>query len=240
MRYIDKTESFNEFDDYLKNNPNENWVKNNSWDSFRSRSNPNYVIINKPLYIKLHDFLLKQQKGLCIYCEQRINFKSNGENNDESHIEHVKPKSLYPNLTFIQSNLGVSCQGMIILNLTDQDKIFCGHQKLNRFDEKKFINPFMERDIESYFTYLISGEVKPNAELKDSLKEERANYMINELLNLNDKALVNARQNHYRLIRQKIEDRKNADFLKDYLSENKDLLNSFHCMLKEVFSRFLL
>lgn len=46
--------------------------------------------------------LNREQEGLCIYCEGRLD-------EEEGHIEHIKSKGLNPPLTFVYDNLAHSC-----------------------------------------------------------------------------------------------------------------------------------
>ena len=54
---------------------------------------------------RLHQHLLHEQAGLCVYCERGIPTRL------DSHVEHVYPKSSYPTKTFDYRNLVVSCNG---------------------------------------------------------------------------------------------------------------------------------
>lgn len=56
--------------------------------------------------------LLAEQNGLCVYCEQTITA-------DQAHLDHIKPRSAWPQLTWAYDNLAVSC------NHADH----CGHAK---------------------------------------------------------------------------------------------------------------
>lgn len=57
-------------------------------------------------------YLNADQGGICVYCEQQLA-------PNEGHLEHIKPKSAYPLLTFDYTNLAQSCQATH----------HCGHNK---------------------------------------------------------------------------------------------------------------
>jgi uncharacterized protein (TIGR02646 family) len=67
---------------------------------------------------------------LCPYCERKIKVKA-------SHIEHIRPKSKFPSLTFSYNNLMVSCN----------DPNTCGHYKDHSWKDT-FINPVEEERVE--------------------------------------------------------------------------------------------
>lgn len=70
--------------------------------------------------------LRKSTSGKCMYCESKM------EHICYSHVEHIKPKSKFPELEFEWSNLGFCCQ-------------ICNTKKGNKYDENvPFINPYNE------------------------------------------------------------------------------------------------
>lgn len=73
------------------------WKRNNtscSWCDFTKTNE--YAVVKSSLY--------DEQKGLCCYCEISI------EGNHDTHIEHHKPKSQYPNDKYNYQNLLASCK----------------------------------------------------------------------------------------------------------------------------------
>ena len=48
--------------------------------------------------------LRKSTSGKCMYCESKM------EHISYAHVEHIKPKSKFPELEFEWTNLGFSCQ----------------------------------------------------------------------------------------------------------------------------------
>ncbi len=181
MRYIDKSHCCQDFDNYINNaHPSE-------WDEFSGK--------NK---LKLHQHLHQEQGGLCIYCQQQLILKTEKECNTHirSHIEHIRPRSLYSDLTFDYCNLSISCEGFdckIPQTNEQPKKEFCEHRKANEYDEEYFLNPIEVQDIEDYFIYdELELEMLPK-DKKGTEKFEKAEYMI-ELLDLNNEKLMRIRQ----------------------------------------------
>lgn len=85
-----------ELRNYRRRNPD------GSWDD------PAVEEIRPPIRHQLN----LEQDGLCVYCECLLH-------EDEGHIEHIKPKSLNPHLTFEYTNLAHSCN----------EPKHCGHHK---------------------------------------------------------------------------------------------------------------
>ena len=141
MRYIDKSNRCKAFDQHLRNKPPTSWKK-----------------FNNNIKLILHKHLYYEQGGLCIYCQQKLLPKTEKESNAHirSHIEHIRPKSSYKDLTFDYCNLSVSCEGFdceIPKTNTQPKKEFCEHRKANEYDEFYFLNPMEVKDIEDYFVY---------------------------------------------------------------------------------------
>jgi len=104
MRFIDKPKRCQDFDNFISN-PN-NLL--GSWD------------LPTDVKTTLHNHLVEEQKGLCIYCQQSIQKKFGPDYPSKTLIEHLRPRGKYYELTFVYCNLSVSCQG------------FDCHQKVNR------------------------------------------------------------------------------------------------------------
>ncbi|EJF51926.1 TIGR02646 family protein [Saprospira grandis DSM 2844] len=131
--------------------------------------------------------LQEEQNYLCCYCEKRVSL-------DNSHLEHIYPKSKYPSQTFDYNNLIVSCEGTHCNLDESTSKNICGHKKLNEFNPINFLDPTTTTDIGEYFIYNKEGEIL--ASTKDSVK---ADYMINTL-NLNYSGLIESRKNTVRAL----------------------------------------
>ncbi|SFV66093.1 conserved hypothetical protein [hydrothermal vent metagenome] len=140
---------------------------------------------------KLKEYILKnEQNYLCCYCESKVTILGDKEK-DGSHLEHIKPKKFYADLTFYYNNLLVSCQGTCHNSENDKTRYSCGHKKDDEYIDNKFLNPTIVEDIRDYFKYetIENEKVKIVPTAKDSNKAE---YMIN-LLHLNDDTLLYAR-----------------------------------------------
>jgi len=143
----------------------------------------------------LKAYLLEnEQNYLCGYCEAKISL-------DNSHVEHIKPKSLdYDNLTFDYSNLLVSCNGICF---SESNKpITCGHRKANKFDESKFLNPTQQIDIRDYFIYTNNFYIGSS-----NLDEEKSKYTM-DLLELNsfNNNLPQAREDAFNEFRESVQE----------------------------------
>jgi uncharacterized protein (TIGR02646 family) len=127
--------------------------------------------------LALHRHLLAEQKYLCIYCQQSIPDKTQKDDQmanppvrHPSHIEHIKPREVFPDLIFEHTNLAVSCEGFDIELSNRNAPEFCGHPSKSKFNEALHLHPFEKSDIEDFFEYNIKGEIKPSE--KDSEKAE--------------------------------------------------------------------
>lgn len=113
MKYIKKGQAPQTFTDW-KSQENENWQPN--WDNLRGKEKS-----------AVYDTLLKEQGYICCYCGRRIS-------RETSHIEHLKPRTNYPDLAIEYVNLLASCQGE-----SEQPPpipLHCGHKKKDWYDEK--------------------------------------------------------------------------------------------------------
>lgn len=134
----------------------------------------------------LRDLLANEQYGLCAYSE------INPEHYDlGTHIEHIKPKSRYPEKTFDYRNLILSALASSDLESMDKNSIFGGHHKGSEFDSAHFISCITDNSSD-YFAYLSDGRVVPKKSLKEN-DQAKAGYTI-DLLNLNSPYLVTERR----------------------------------------------
>lgn len=125
------------------------------------------------------------QKGLCAYCEIKIN-SSLG-----THIEHIQPKSIYHNLTFKYENLVLSCFSSENINKNDPT-LSCGHFKKSEYDPNLFISP-TDVNCNDYFTCTPLGKIEPKNSLNSNDKD-KAIY-TRDILNLNSLRLIRLRAN---------------------------------------------
>lgn len=162
-----------------------------NWDSFTAE-------IKQVLKQSL---LEEQENSCCPYCEIEINLEN-------SHIEHIKPKNIFPNLLADYNNFIACCL----------EKKICGDSKASKWSEL-FINPITENP-EDYFEYDIkTGKIIPI--FKEGNRHEKAKYTI-DLLNLNDNRLCKIRKVFIINYTKNIETRKylsNFPSLRRYLED---------------------
>ncbi len=217
MRYIDKTNRCQDFDNY---------TKPNTWGRFNK---------NIKLKLKLHQHLLVEQQYLCIYCQQSIPCKTQKDNPEiprlhPSHIEHIRPKSAsqFPQLIFDYNNLSVSCNGFDTKKTHEKSRDFCGHPKDNNFDDVLFLHPCERLDIETCFEYDIEGHILPT-----SIAQDQAEYTL-RLLSLDNSKLQDMRVEQYNLVLE-LTSKGELDIY-EYLDPNQTELPKFYSMLKQFFS----
>jgi len=207
MRYIKQIERCKEFDDHIDNSS-----ISTKWD------------LPTDVKTALHNHLLKQQQGLCIYCEQKIFPKGKeGQYLPKSMIEHVRPKDRdkYPELTYILCNLAVACRAT-----EEKPKdVYCEDNKKNLYDENNFLNPLEKVDVEDYFEYDAEGKIHPKN------NNTKAKYMIEKILNLDCTTLQNMRKEIYSIyINMPL-----ADVETILRDDKNESLPPFYSMLKQLF-----
>lgn len=212
MRYIDKSIRCKEWDDYVHQLSHQNWGK-----------------ASDKKKVRLHQHLHKQQKGLCVYCEQEISFKKTTDSKLEthpSHLEHIFPQNKNNDLVLEQSNIAVSCLGIRNSKLKllpsrrvlrkDTEGItneFCGHGKDGYIDSQLFLNPCEVVDIDQYFEYDILGNIKPNSLYPDIVPKSA--YTI-YLLQLDHTELVSERFHAYGYWLEKITENEAIDIEQEF------------------------
>ena len=91
-----------------------------------SKFNKNY---KRP---EIKDALKQDASNKCMYCESKVSPTYYGD------IEHIKPKSKYPELTFEWDNLGFACR-------------LCNNIKRDKYEEDNpIINPFKENPLDFF------------------------------------------------------------------------------------------
>ena len=138
MKHIKKSQEPEKFTKW-KALENDDWKP--SWDE-------NFQTPEKAI---VHDALLKEQGYICCYCGIRIT-------RETSHIEHLKPRSTYPNLALEYTNLIASCQGESEEPPTVP--VHCGHKKKYWYNENLMVSP-LEINCADFFKYPASGEIQP-------------------------------------------------------------------------------
>lgn len=132
------------------------------------------AIKNKYNQEEVKEKLKKETNDKCMYCESFISAVA------PEHIEHYKPKSIYHELTFEWSNLGLACP-------------CCNMNKRDKFDEQcSYINPYVDNPSE-HFAFL-------GTMICHNPNDKRAK--ITELdIDLNRPELMEARKNQIDKIR---------------------------------------
>ena len=137
MKHIQKTEPPKALVNCLRKHPKLDW------DGF---CRPEFSQIK----LILANALREEQGYICCYCEEEIV-------RGESHIEHFRPKSLYPERGLDYTNLLASCNGC-----GKKDDSSCGMKKRNLYFER-LINP-TSPVCESRFIYTADGQILPTNE----------------------------------------------------------------------------
>ncbi len=138
----------------------------------------------------LRNELLEEQFFLCCYSEIRADFLGLGY-----HIEHVQPKSSFPQRTFDYQNLAASALASdndLAAFKTQGEQVFAGHAKGDQYDAHLFISCH-QADCARFFAYLSDGRVVPAESLQQQADRDRAVYTIG-ILNLNSPYLIKERQ----------------------------------------------
>lgn len=113
----------------------------------------------------LRDALMAEQGHICCYCGTRIKSSdgkcvAKGEHEHETGIvvEHLKPRSVFPDLTFEYNNLLASCSG----GQTDAPPrmLHCDKKKGDWYDEELMVSP-LSPDCESHFIFRPDGAIEP-------------------------------------------------------------------------------
>lgn len=116
-------------------------------------------------YAELKASLAMEQCLICCYCEREIDPTSS-----ECHIEHVKPRSKYPQHIFDYDNLACACNGR---HGVDRH---CGHSKAGRYDDALFVAPH-KQEVEQLFAYDSEGGITAAS----TATEQQAEHMVKEL-----------------------------------------------------------
>ncbi len=125
----------------------------------------------------LKEALIAEQGGICCYCERRL-----AEN--DSHIEHFRPKCDLAVDPLDYSNLLCSCQE----NLRRGEPRHCGNLKGDWFDPDLLVSPFSV-ECESHFAFTGNGSIM-TADEKDIAASETI-----KRLGLNIRKLQDMRKN---------------------------------------------
>lgn len=115
---------------------------------------------------ELRKSLMIEQGYICAYCLRRITL------NDETRIEHIKPRCRHQNLKLKYNNMVLCCNGMI-----NSDS----HCDVRKGDQEITFNLFTDAFFSTLSYSSSSGNIKSSNNQWDS--------EINDILNLNNKLL---------------------------------------------------
>ncbi|PMH46177.1 TIGR02646 family protein [Vibrio sp. 10N.286.49.B3] len=181
MRYIDKPDDATNVkleQEIEGGNPATSEEATRRWKNFNGKT-------------ELSRQLLQQQYGLCCYTELNLTDFAL-ELNMGIHIEHERPKSMFPEHTFDYGNLLLCSLASEDLKHFPGPLQFGGHFKGNNFDTVSFVSPH-QANCRDYFIYSSgNGEISPNLALSAD-EQKKARDTIG-LLNLNAPFLKAERQ----------------------------------------------
>lgn len=195
--------------------------------------------------------LLQQQYGLCCYTELNLTDFAL-EQHKGTHIEHERPKSMFPDRTFDYDNLLLCSLASEDLKHFPGQQQFGGHFKGSNFVAGSFVSPH-QANCRDYFIYSSgSGEISPNLELPED-EQQKAQYTI-DLLNLNAPFLKAERKQWLEEIEECLEplidssDLQSIELLAETeltpaqrhdtkLGYNCDQLRKFHSAVRAVFGQ---
>ena len=161
MRKLDKGAPIQHFVDFIRHNHHDRWED-------AKEASP----------IWREHILYQEQHGLSGYTEAPIRYEN-------SHIDHFKKQTLYPNLIFEWNNYVVDSKDDTY-GARYKDNVVC-----NQTDNERLINPVVE-NAQQFFKYELSGKMVPMDGLGDAEKE-RVNYTIDSF-NLNEGSLMECRK----------------------------------------------
>jgi uncharacterized protein (TIGR02646 family) len=122
-----------------------------AWNRKLGNRMPNWKSFSHPVKNDVYAALLTEQGYSCCYCGISINRRN-------CHIEHYRPKSKYPDLTFDYKNLIASCQGEDEKRPTKP--VHCGHKKGGWFEYEFMVSP-LDANCVDFFKYSGYGEIIP-------------------------------------------------------------------------------
>lgn len=142
---------------------------------------------NIPHWQLLKDYLNEEQGGVCCYCGAKLQYPDTGHYS----VEHVRPRSKYPELVGEYRNLLLSChcseseRADINNNVHNRrDRLRLLHCDEYKKDEELHYTP-LDADCPKHFSYKIDGSVQGDS------KEANSDIAT---LNLNCKALQDRRR----------------------------------------------
>ena len=188
-----------------------------NWTEFKSYRGSSQA------YSKLLNDLSERQHGLCGYCENRL---SEGDR----QIEHVKPRSRFPEIEAAHENMIACCEGGSPSSKAEPIRgdetrflppvrynLSCGSAKGNDWDEG-LLDPRELPTTPSLVVALIDGTLEPNEEACAQTGFDPINVKHTiDVLGLNARRLRRARKHRWDTLRE---------FFRDRLQEESQVLQS--------------
>ncbi len=113
--------------------------------------------LQNPEKSDVREALIQEQGSICCYCGSRI------KDENDSHIEHLKPRATFPGHQLEFTNLLTSCEGQA--REPSPRELHCGHRKGEWYDGKLLVSP-VDSSCESHFIFTSAGEILPSTEKK--------------------------------------------------------------------------
>ncbi|PWQ97261.1 retron system putative HNH endonuclease [Leucothrix arctica] len=183
MRFIDKQIVCKPLQRRRHNPPQTDTDAKKAWRRFNKQA------IRKTCY--------KQQFGLCAYTELSLDDEQLG-----CHLEHIAPRSRYPERTFESTNIILASMDECYSGQLETHEQFGGHFKSALYGDDWFIGPFDPR-CELFFQYCATtGRVFANDKI--DINDQANTARTIEVLNLNCDYLITKRRDHLRALTEAI------------------------------------
>lgn len=173
-------------------------------NKYKIGANPTYAGYNdkvpnsNPIQNPIRDSLLEEQGHICAYCMNRISLKYDDKlNKPKIEIEHYRSQKRFPKLDLDYKNMLGVCNG----NSGQAQHLLTCDKAKSKYDVKGekghdlFVDPLVKNRI-AQIEYTFEGEIFS--------EEERIDYDLNEILNLNEPELIKRRRNVYRKVKKEI------------------------------------
>jgi uncharacterized protein (TIGR02646 family) len=202
MRYIQKGAEPQDFIDW-KNKP--------------SKIVKRYKHLRDEVKKKVYESLIREQGGLCAYCERQLIERDRVE---DYHIEHLNPRSLTIGIELDYDNFLCSC----LRQTAKGEPLHCGKLKEDKILP---VHP-LQQDCQSKFTYTAMGEINGvDQDSQDTIA----------ILGLNIYKLIDMRKDVIApFLSDEIENSEFQSFVTGYISPDPDgKRNAFCSMIEYLF-----